>query len=130
MSISNYLEAKILDHVLRGAANAYTAPSTIYLALHTGDPTDAGGTSTEVSNSGGSAYGRQTITFNAASAGTIAASAAVEFTNMPTATVTHVALWDSSSGSTNLLWSGELATHRTVALGDSLRVTSLSITLD
>ena len=36
MSISNYLEAKILDHVLRNTA--YTPASTIYLALHTTDP--------------------------------------------------------------------------------------------
>lgn len=130
MSISNFLEAKILDHVLRSPTGAYTAPTTIYLALHTADPTDAGGNATEVANAGGSTYSRQTITFSAASGGTIAASAAVEFANMPSTTVTHVSLWDSSSGSTNLLWSGALATSRTVVLGDSLRVTSLSITLD
>jgi hypothetical protein len=130
MSISNYLEAKILDHVLRGATAPYTAPTTIYHALHTDDPTDTGGNSTEVTNSGGSAYARQTITFSAATGGTILASAAVEFANMPALTVSHVALWDSLSGSTNLLWSGALATPRQVALGDSLRVTSLTITLD
>ena len=38
--MSNYLEEKLLDHTL--GTSAYTHPSTVYLALHTADPTDAG----------------------------------------------------------------------------------------
>ena len=41
MSFSNYLETEILDHVFGGAA--YTAPSTLYVALYTATPNDAGG---------------------------------------------------------------------------------------
>jgi hypothetical protein len=126
MSISNYAEAKILDHVLRYGTAPWTAPSTIYLALHTSDPGEAY-TSGEVS---GGSYARQTITFSAASGGSIAASAAVEFTSMPACTVTHVSLWDSASGSTNMLWSGALTSSRAVSAGDSLRITSLTVTLD
>ena len=47
---SDYLEDKVLDHVFGG--NAYTAPSTLYVALYTVAPTDTGG-GTEVS---GGAY--------------------------------------------------------------------------
>jgi len=127
MSISNYLEAKILDHVLRGAGNAYTAPTTIWVSLHTSDPGEAY-SSGEVS---GGSYARQSVSFNAASGGSISASAAVEFTSMPAATVTHIALWDDDgTPAGNMLWSGALSSSRTVASGDSFRLTSLTITLD
>ena len=35
---SDYLEDKVLDHVFGG--NAYTAPTTLYVALYTVAPTD------------------------------------------------------------------------------------------
>lgn len=128
MSISNYLEAKILDHVLRYSTAPYTGASTIYLALHTQDPGEAG-TGTEVS-AGGYTYARQTIAFSAASGGSISMSNSyIEYTNMPGVTVTHVALWDASS-SGNCLWSGALTASRAVTAGDTLRITSLTVTLD
>ena len=37
---SNYLENKILDHVLKNIS--YTSPTTAYVGLFTSDPTDAG----------------------------------------------------------------------------------------
>ena len=43
---SDYLEDKVLDHVFGG--NAYTAPTTLYVALYTVAPSDTGG-GTEVS---------------------------------------------------------------------------------
>ena len=46
---SDYLEDKVLDHVFGGTA--YTAPSTLYVALYTVAPTDTGG-GTEVSGGG------------------------------------------------------------------------------
>lgn len=39
-SLSNYLELELLDHVLNNAA--YSPAATLYLALCTADPTDAG----------------------------------------------------------------------------------------
>ena len=128
MSISNYLEAKILDHVLRYSTAPYTGPGTVYLALHTQDPGEAG-TGTEVA-AGAYTYARQSIAFSAASGGSISMSNAyIEYTNMPGVTVTHVALWDASS-SGNCLWSGALTASRTVTAGDTLRITSLTVTLD
>ena len=49
---SDYLEDKIIDHILR--AQAFTPPATIYVGLFTAAPSDAGG-GTEVS---GGAYAR------------------------------------------------------------------------
>lgn len=126
MSFSNYLENKVLLHVFGGTA--YTAPSTLYVALFTSDPGEAG-TGTEVS---GGSYARQTATFTVT--GALASNtAAIEF---PTATaswgtVTYAAVYDAASGG-NLLGSGGLATSKTIATGDVLRipVSSLNITLD
>ena len=58
-SFSDYLEAKLLDHVF-GKTNAYTAPTTLYLALFTVTPSDSGG-GTEASGGG---YSRLAITNN------------------------------------------------------------------
>lgn len=128
MSFSNYLETEILDHVF--ANNAYTAPATLYLALHTADPTDAG-TGTEVSTSG-TAYARQTVAFTV-SGNTATTSSAVDF---PTATanfgtVTHVAVWDAST-SGNMLAHAALTSSKTIETGDVFRVPAgdLDITLD
>lgn len=125
-AFSNYLETKILEHVL--ANTAYSSPTTVYLGLHTADPTDAG-TGTEVS---GGSYARQsfasTISGNAASN-----TSAIEF---PTATgswgtIGWVAVWDNVSGG-NMLFHGSLATSKTIASGDVFRVPAgdLDITLD
>jgi len=46
MSKSDYLEGKVLDHLL--GRTTYTAPATVYVALYTSAPTDSGG-GTEVS---------------------------------------------------------------------------------
>ena len=44
---SDYLEGKILDHIF-GIAS-FTVPGTVYVGLHKGDPTDTGGSGSEVS---------------------------------------------------------------------------------
>lgn len=126
MSFSNYLENKVLGHVFGGAA--YTAPTTLYVALFTGDPGE-GGTGTEVS---GGSYARQTIAFSVT--GNLASNtAAVEF---PTATaswgtITYGAVYDAASGG-NLLGSGPLTSSKTIDSGDVFRIPAgdFDITLD
>jgi hypothetical protein len=134
VSMSNYLENEVLDHILRGTSGAWTAPTALYLSLHTSDPGEAY-TSGEVS---GGSYVRQVVMFSAAASGASALSPTasgaypgsyVEFTGMPAATVTHLGIWDAST-SGNLLCSGALTASRAVSAGDSLRVTSLTVTLD
>lgn len=126
MSFSNFLETEILDHVFGG--NPYTAPSTLYLALFTAAPSDAGG-GTEVS---GGAYARQAVTFTV-TGDTASNSAAVEF---PTATasygtVTHAAIFDAASGGNLLDW-GALSVSKAIDTGDVFRLPTgdYDITLD
>lgn len=128
MSFSNYLETEILDHVF-GAA-AYTAPATLYVALHTANP-DEDGSGAEVTTTG-TAYARQTVTFTT-SGNTTSNDAAVEF---PTATanygtVSHVGVWDASTAG-NLLAYAALSSSKTIETGDVFRIPAgdLDITLD
>lgn len=60
--LSNDLEQKLLDHIYNEVA--YTAPTTIYVALYTDDPTDAD-VGTEVS---GGSYARVLVNKNGAGA--------------------------------------------------------------
>jgi hypothetical protein len=125
---SDYLEDKVLDHVFGG--NAYTAPSTLYVALYTVAPTDTGG-GTEVS---GGSYARQSGAFTVSGTNPTTASntAAIEY---PTATadygtVVAVGILDASS-SGNLLAYANLTTSKVVSNGDVFRFNTgdLDITL-
>lgn len=112
-------------HVFGGSA--YSAPSTLYLALYTVAPTDTGG-GTEVS---GTAYARQTVAFTVTN-DTASNTSAVEF---PTAgsswgTIVAVGVFDQLT-SGNLLAYGNLTASKTIASGDVFRVPAgdLDITL-
>jgi hypothetical protein len=112
---SDYLENKVVGHVFGGSA--YTAPSTLYVALYTSAPSDTGG-GTEVS---GGAYARQTAAFTVTN-DTASNTSAIEY---PTATadygtVVAVGIFDASS-SGNLLAYGNLTTSKTVSTGDVFR---------
>jgi len=125
---SDYLEDKVLDHVFGG--NAYTAPSTLYVALYTVAPTDTGG-GTEVSGGG---YVRKSGTFTVSGTNptTASNSSAIEY---PTATadygtVVAVGIFDASS-SGNLLAYANLTSSKVVSSGDVFRfnASDLDITL-
>lgn len=128
MSFSNYLETELLDHVF--ANNAYTAPSTLYLALFTSNPADDA-SGTEVSTSG-TAYARQAVTFTV-SGNTATTNAAVEYSTATASfgTVSHVAVYDASTAG-NMIAYAALTSSKTIDTGDVFRVPSgdLSITLD
>ena len=128
MSFSNYLETQVLDHVF--GASAYTAPGTLYLALHTANP-DEDASGAEVSTSG-TAYARQTVAFTT-SGNTTSNTAAVEYSTATAnfGTVTHVAVWDASTGG-NMLAYAALTSSKTIETGDVFRVPAgdLDITLD
>ena len=120
MSISNYLENKLLDAT---AGTSYASAAT-YLQLHTGDPGEAG-TSNAASEST-----RQAVSFGSASGGSMVSSGTVEWTNVAaTETYSHWSLWDASSAG-NCLWSGALASSAAVTAGDTFQITSLTLTLD
>ncbi len=128
---SNYLENKILDHVL--TASAFTQPSR-YIALFTQSPGESGSFTYEISTSG-TAYARQAVTFAAAASGSSATNATVTF---PTATanwgtITHVAVVDGDTeGAGNVLFYGAVTTSKTIETGDTFQISSgnLTISLD
>ena len=121
-AMSDYLEAALLNHVLRNTA--YTPSATLYLSLHTADPTDAG-TGAEVT---GGSYARQTISFSAPSGNACSNSTQVTFTGMPAVTVTHVGIWSASTAG-NLLFYGALTASKVVAAGESFAVASAALTV-
>lgn len=119
---SNYLEGKIIEHVLRNVS--YTSPSTVYLALYTSNPAEDNSGS---EYSGGS-YSRQSISFSAQSNGTVTNSGTVAFTNLGSGTITHIGILDNSSGG-NLLYYGPLTTSLTITTGSSINFATASISV-
>jgi len=124
-SKSNYLENKILDHVLGGGD--YSRPATVYIALYTAAPTDAGG-GTEVDDTD-TGYARVEVTNNstnwpAASDG--AKSNGEDFT-FPTATddwgtvVAFGILDDGIDPGGNLLYWGDLTASKAINTGDTAK---------
>jgi hypothetical protein len=130
---SNYLENKVLDHVLTGTA--YTQPAARYLALFTNTSTNAAtnleaGTLTDEISTSGTAYAREVVTFAAASSGSSATNATVTF-DAATAnwgTITHVAVMDASTSGNVLFW-GAVTTAKTIETGDTFQVTSGNLTV-
>jgi hypothetical protein len=115
--MSDYLENKVLDHVL--GTTSYTMPATVYVGLSTGSFADDN-SGTELTGNG---YARQSIAFDAAASGTTDNTSNVDF---PAATgswgtVSHYGLFDASSGG-NLLIHGAFTVSKTVASGDILRI--------
>ena len=129
-SATNYLENKIVDWLFRG--QAFAPPATLYVALFTAAPSDAGG-GTEVT---GGAYARVAVASSLADwAGTQSAGSVVASTGTggqtsnnapitfpaPTAnwgSVTHFAIFDAASGGNMLFWA-PLTAAKTINNGDA-----------
>ena len=124
--MSNYLENALINGTLRGTT--YTAPSTVYLALYTSDPTDAD-TGTEVS---GGSYARQSITMGSPSNGVSTNSAAIEFPQATASwgTVAYIGIRDALTTG-NLLYHSPLDVSKAIDTGDIFKIAtgSLSVTL-
>jgi hypothetical protein len=128
--LSNYYESKILDHMFRNVA--FTPPATVYVALFTAAPTDAGG-GTEVSGGG---YARQAVTFGAVSGGSpsqIANSAAINFpvATASWGTVVAFGLYDAATAGNLLAWAN-LTTSKLIDVNDQAQFATgaLTISLD
>ena len=120
MSISNYAELALLD-TLRNTSFAVAAT---YVKLHTGDAGEDGTANAATEDT------RKAISFSAASSGSMASSATVEWTNVAaTETYSHWSLWDAST-SGNCLWTGALSSSAAVTAGDTFQITSLTLSLD
>lgn len=140
-ALSDYLENKIIDYLLRG--QAFTAPATVYVGLLTAAPSDTGG-GTEVT---GNAYARVAVASSLANwagtqaaASTVASSGATGTTSnnaaitYPTPTpagwgvVTHFAVYDAASAG-NLLFYAALTVSKTINAGDSVSFAPAALTL-
>lgn len=123
MSISNYAELELLDAVFNNGSFAVTTP---YVSLHTADPGETG-----ASEASGGSYARQVGSFGAAAAGQVANDAAISFTAMPAATITHVGIWDAVTGG-NFIWGGALTVSRVLSSGATAQfaIAALVVTLD
>ena len=123
-AMSDYLELKFLDHFTGTASTS--APSAVYLGLATGSIGDDASGSELTGNN----YSRKAITFAAASSGSIASNAIVEFSPATGnwGAVSHWGIFDASS-SGNLLFHGSFTASKTIASGDILKVASGSLTI-
>lgn len=125
-ALSDYAEKLVLDWLM--TTGSATRPTTWYIALYTGAPSDSGG-GTEVSGNG---YARQSVAFDAASSpgGTTVNSADVSFTASGGSfgTVTHLGIFDAST-SGNLIWHGSLTASKAIDDGDTLTFTAGNIDL-
>lgn len=115
--LSDYLENALINAVLRNTA--YSSPATVYVALFTSDPTDAGA-GTEVS---GGAYQRMPVTFTAPTDGQTSNSADVLY---PIATenwgaITHIGIYDTQTEG-NLLFHAPLEFSKTINVSSQFKV--------
>ena len=114
--LSDYGEALVLNCLLR--ATNVTAPTHVYIALFTSDPTDANVTANEVSDS---AYARQVCPFNSphATDGYSANTSEVEFPAIADSTITvkYVGIYDALTGG-DLLYSQAVGSNKTLEVND------------
>ena len=130
---SNYLENKVLDHVLR--VTSYSQPAGLWLALFNNTSGSAAanleaGTLTDETSTSGTAYARKAVTFAAASSGSSATSATVTFDTATAnwGTITHVAVMDAAT-SGNVLFYGAVTTAKTIETGDTFQISSGNLTI-
>lgn len=128
MSLSNYLETELLDHI-RGSA--WSAPGTIYIQLFVSTGPDEDG------NPNGNAATEntfKTVTFSAASGNSMVTSADLTWTSVAgSETYTYFALWDGNTGygTDNCLGIGSI-TANAVTAGDTFTISAgdLSFSLE
>jgi hypothetical protein len=145
---SNYLETKLLDHVLGEGSRDYT-PTTLFVGLFSNS---GGGAATALESGTNStsgtgnfgfyeinngSYARQAVNFNAASSGSATNNGAVTFPQATADydsagsqgnTVTHIGIMDASTAG-NVIFFGALSTSKTVTSGDVFQINDAAITI-
>lgn len=111
-ALSDFLEDKLIDHMLRGQAHTPTA--SVYLAVCSSATSDTA-LGTEATGGG---YARPVVTFSAPVLGESSNSAALNFT-LPVGTWTHVAIMTAVTGG-SILFHGPLTTTRTTTASQSV----------
>jgi hypothetical protein len=129
MKLTNYLEDKLANHVLK--STAYSPPANVFIALHTADSTEAGNIA-EVTTAAYPSYVRKQVAFGTVSNGMCGNSADLTW-NIDGGGVTfsHVTLWDAATGG-NPLFHSELTQPETMSTGNVFRIpaSQLSVGFD
>lgn len=131
MSLSNYAELKLLDHILGNTA--YVPQATLYLALCDAAPTDAS-TGSTISETDYTNYTRIAIPFSAAAARVITNSGLITFPTAggdSTGPVTHWAVCTAATLGEVLAW-GSLAASKSIVTGNepTIAASEVDITQD
>lgn len=113
MSLTNYLEAALLNH-LRGGT-AFTQPSGLFVKLHTGDPGE------DATSNAAAETTRVEASFGAPSGGVMANDAEVLWESVSDSeTYSHFSVWDAVT-SGNPLGYGSLSASKAVTAGEDAR---------
>lgn len=115
---------KWLD-VIRTSGTTFTAITTAYVKLHTGDPGSAG-----ANNAAAGDTTRKTVTHNAAGSGQITINGtAGPWTNGGTSeTISHISVWDNSTAG-NFLYSAALTSSQAWNTGNTFTLNSLTVSI-
>jgi hypothetical protein len=117
--ISSYLGNAWLDAL---GNNTSFAVTTVYVKLHTGDPGAAGTANPATETT------RKSVSFAAASSGSLASDDAVTWTNIAgSEDATHFTAWDNLSAG-NFLFSGTITANPYTA-GDTFTIASGALTV-
>lgn len=128
MSISNYVETKVMDALFNNISPAAIQLASRFIKLHVGDPGEDGTANAATETT------RKSITGAASSNGVFTSANDLIWTNVAgTETYSHVSLWDAvGPAGGNCLWSGPLTSSKAVNAGDTFTIPtgSLTVTLD
>jgi hypothetical protein len=130
-SLTNFAETEIMDHIFNGAdggGSIYTPPATVYLSLHTADPTDTGSMAAEVS---GNNYARKAIAFSAAATRAIVQNGVVTYDQASGSwgTVTHWGICDQLAAGGNMLAYGSFAVSKSIVSGNTASVATTEVVI-
>lgn len=121
MSFSNTAETAINTYIFVGTDVSWNSNTSLYISLHTADPTDAGSATSSETNY--TSYARVAVdraTGFTISGGTVENAALVQFpvSTGGSSTVTHVAIVTSSSSTGDIIASGALNASQTIVSGN------------
>jgi len=121
MSLSNFIENKVLDHILTSSTTPFVTTTTVWASLHTADPGETGTASPLAS------CPRFIVHFGPATSATSFNDTAASVVSNAVGTVTHMAFWDGSSTATaNCLGSASMTSGgvRMAAAGSTFTLAS------
>jgi len=127
LSTANLI-VKILNHIKGSGATAFTAPTQLYVRLHTATPGSTGVAGVPTGGEGGQTGQAINFTTTATNVLTMSNTPSWNIT-VASQTASHISIWDASTGG-NFLWSADLTAPKAVVSGDTLTLTSCTLTLN